>query len=152
MTKEELATNAKTFEHIMKVRDNLNVFIAELLKRGERHDQSKLVEPELAYMVAHTDKLEGTTFGSPEYLAGKALMKPALDHHYAVNRHHPEHHKNGVNDMTIVDLLEMFADWKASSERHNDGNLRKSIEYNAIHFNMSMQLTCIFVNTMEQMF
>ncbi len=152
MTKEELATNAQTLEHIMKVRDNLNVFITALLRRGEDHDQTKLVEPELGYMVKYTDKLQGTTFGSPEYLAGKALMKPALEHHYAYNRHHPEHFKNGVNDMTLVDLIEMFADWKASSERHNDGNLRKSIEYNAVHFNMSPQLSGIFVNTMEQLF
>lgn len=152
MTEKELATNAKTLEHIVKVRDNLNAFIVALLYRGEDHDKSKLVEPELAFMVQGTSKLEGTTFGSPEYLAGKALMKPALDHHYAHNRHHPEHHRNGVNGMNLVDLIEMFADWKASSERHNDGNLRKSIQYNAIHFNMSPQLIEIFVNTMEQMF
>jgi len=44
-------------------------------------------------------------------------MKPALEHHYALYRHHPEHFQNGIDDMNLIDLVEMFADWKASSER-----------------------------------
>ena len=31
------------------------------------------------------------TYGSDEYKACLTEMKPALDHHYAANRHHPEH-------------------------------------------------------------
>lgn len=50
--------------------------------------------------------------------------------------------------MNLIDLLEMFCDWKAASERHNDGNLRKSIEINATRFGMSPDLVSIFENTM----
>ena len=74
-------------------------------------------------------------------------MKPALEHHYAVNRHHPEHFTNGVNDMTLIDVVEMFADWKAASERTQNGNLLKSIELNAERFHLSDQLKEIFINT-----
>ena len=74
-------------------------------------------------------------------------MKPALDHHYAKNKHHPEHYPDGINDMTLVDLVEMFADWKAATMRHNDGNLLKSIEINTKRFNIDKQLAQIFVNT-----
>lgn len=52
-----------------------------------------------------------------------------------------------VNGMTLVDLVEMFCDWKASSLRHNDGNIRKSVEINAIRFRMSPQLAKILENT-----
>jgi len=38
-----------------------------------------------------TPKLAGSTYGSEEYKAFLGQMKPALDHHYAVNDHHPEH-------------------------------------------------------------
>ena len=49
--------------------------------------------------------------------------------------------------MTLIDLLEMFCDWKASSLRQNDGNLLKSIEVNADRFNIDNQLKQIFMNT-----
>jgi hypothetical protein len=76
-------------------------------------------------------------------------MKPALDHHYAKNRHHPEHFKNGINEMNILDIIEMLADWKAATIRHNDGNLRKSIEHNAKRFGIDTQLTRILMNSMD---
>ena len=70
----------------------------------------------------------------------------------ARNRHHPEHHKNGIDDMTLPDILEMFADWKASSERQNSGNILKSIEHNSGRFNINPQLVKIFENTALEMF
>ena len=82
-----------------------------------------------------------------EYYANLEGMKSALDHHYASNRHHPEHFVNGINDMTLIDILEMFCDWKASTLRHNDGNLLKSIETNAERFHMDGQLKQILINT-----
>ena len=87
------------------------------------------------------------TYGSEEYQASLDALKPALEHHYASNRHHPEHFVNGINDMTLIDVLEMFCDWKASTLRQNDGNLLKSIETNAERFNMDGQLKQILMNT-----
>lgn len=49
--------------------------------------------------------------------------------------------------MTLLDLIEMLVDWKASSERHNNGNILKSIEINGNRFGMSPQLIEIFENT-----
>jgi hypothetical protein len=54
--------------------------------------------------------------------------------------------------MNLVDLIEMLADWKASSERQNDGNLRKSLDENAERFKMSPQLTRILENTIKELF
>lgn len=41
----------------------------------------------------------------------------------------------------------MIADWKAASERQNNGNLIKSIEINAKRFNIDSQLKQILLNT-----
>jgi hypothetical protein len=114
--------------------------------RGVKHDASKLESPEVEVFAEYTPKLNSTTFGSEEYYANLEGMKSALDHHYAFNRHHPEHFANGINDMTLVDILEMFCDWKASTLRHNDGNLLKSIETNAERFKMDGQLKQILIN------
>lgn len=74
-------------------------------------------------------------------------MKPALNHHYATYRHHPEHFQNGINDMNLIDIVEMIADWKAASERQKDGNLLVSIEKNAKRFHIDDQLKQILINT-----
>lgn len=39
--------------------------------------------------------------------------------------------------MNLIDIVEMLADWKASSERQQNGNLLTSIEINAERFNIS---------------
>jgi len=142
-------TNFETMLHIQRVRELLNVGIKNLLTRGEEHDQSKLGSPEVDIFTEYTPKLAELTFGSEEYTQALEDMKPALDHHYAKNRHHPEHFKNGINDMNLFDLVEMFVDWKASSERQHDGNIRLSIEANGKRFKMNKQLEKIFENTIE---
>lgn len=149
LTLEEQACNFETFRHIEQVRNYLNVMVVELLERGKLHDQSKLEPPEVSEFTRLTNILSGLTYGSPEYEASRKELGKALEHHYAKNRHHPEHWKRGIRDMNLIDLLEMFCDWKAASMRHNDGNLRKSIEINGRRFNMPPELIEIFENTVE---
>lgn len=146
---EEKATNYDTFRHIERVRNLLNSCISDLMIRGQKHDQSKLDSPEVELFTEYTPKLSACSYDSDEYKAMKKAMKPALDHHYANNSHHPEYFKNGIEDMNLLDVLEMLCDWKAASERHNDGNIRKSIEINANRFNMSPQLARIMENTVD---
>ena len=76
-------------------------------------------------------------------------LKPALDIHYANNRHHPEHFEDGIRGMNLLDLLEMICDWKASSERHNDGDIFKSIEINQKRFGYSDDIKAVLRNTAE---
>jgi hypothetical protein len=152
LTEAEKACNHDTFRHIERVRNLLSTCTIEILMRGSKHDQSKLVSPEVEYFTEYTPKLAACTYGSDEYKGYLQAIKPALDHHYANNRHHPEHHKDGVNDMNLIDILEMLCDWKAASERHNDGNIRKSIEINANRFGLSPQLTRILENTADLLF
>lgn len=152
LTIEQKATNNETFRHIERVRNLLNLMIRELTIRGELHDQSKLSSPEVETFTEFTNKLAACTYGSAEYNANKEAMKSALEHHYANNRHHPEHHLDGVNDMNLIDILEMLCDWKAASERHSNGNIKKSIEINADRFGLSPQLVNILENTAKMFF
>jgi len=141
----------ETQKHIDKVRKYIRFFTDRLTSRGENHDASKMESPEIELFAEHTERLSAIEYGSEEYKKELDALKPALEHHYAVNRHHPEHFPNGINEMNLVDLVELIADWKASSERHNNGNLLKSIEINAKRFNIDDQLTQILLNTARMM-
>ena len=152
LTLEQRATNHETWKHIHRVRNLLNRVAVQLLERGEVHDQTKLDSPEVEAFAEYTKKLATSTYGSDEYKGYLEAIKPALDHHYAHNRHHPEHFKNGVDDMNLIDIIEMLCDWKAASERHNDGNIRKSIEVNADRFGLSPQMVKILENTADFLF
>lgn len=123
----------------------------ELRRRADMHDASKLEEPEKAAFDVATPKLKGLTYGSPEYAQALADLKPALDHHYAHNSHHPEHYENGVYGMSLFDVMEMLMDWKAASERHADGDITKSIEINRARFELGPQLHMILLNTAREM-
>lgn len=147
LTIEQKATNADTSEHIRRVAFWIHTVIKELLDRIDNHDQTKLTSPEVEAFTEFTNKLAACSYGSPEYEGYRKAMGPALKHHYAKNCHHPEFWANGLDDMSLIDILEMLCDWKAATERLNDGNLLKSIDYNADRFSISPQLVKIFKNT-----
>lgn len=141
-----------TLKHINRVRHFVWLAIDKLVERSNIHDASKLQSPELEGFAAASVKLSQCHYPSPEYTESLKELKPTLDHHYANNRHHPEHWPDGVNDMTLIDLIEMLADWKAATERQKDGNIRKSVEHNASKFNFTPQLRKIFENTVRELF
>lgn len=140
-----------TLEHIGKVQHNLGVFEDLLEQREFKHDMSKLHPPEKEAYDVLTPRLAGLTYGSDEYRASLAEMKPAIAHHYANNSHHPEHYPDGIAGMSLLDIVEMFCDWKAASLRHNDGNFTESLEINRKRFGISEQLAAIFENTRKEL-
>lgn len=159
-----------TYEHIQTVQRIMGSVIADLQQRALVHDQSKLRSPEVEIFDEYTPKLSASTYGSDEYKSFLAGMKPALDHHYAANSHHPEHFgvdvciqcgakgdggctcggpkRASVEGMSLLDLLEMLCDWKAATLRHNDGDIRRSIEINQKRFGYSDELKQILLNTL----
>ncbi len=118
-----------------------------MTKRATYHDDSKLREPEKSLFDEFMPKLKDCTYGSDEYKTYLSSLKVALDNHYKNNSHHPEYYENGVDGMDLLDLVEMFMDWKAAGERHADGNINKSIEVNKGRFKLSYQLESILKNT-----
>lgn len=137
----------ETMNHIEKVRYYLRKFTAALTTRGVKHDKTKLETPEVEVFAEYTPKLAQTEYGSGEYYAYLDEMMPALTHHYANNRHHPEHFEYGISEMNLIDLVEMMADWKAASQRQHDVNLLLSIKASCERFDCDEQLTQILINT-----
>lgn len=140
-------STAETLKHSLRVGELMGAMIRELLDRSVKHDLSKTENPELAVFNEFTPKLKDSTYGSDEYKSYLAAMGDGLAHHYAANRHHPEHFTHGVDGMTLVDLVEMLADWKAATERMADGDLRKSLAIQRGRFGIGDQLVQILTNT-----
>jgi hypothetical protein len=147
-----IAVKVETYKHIQEVQKNITLFIKRLLERSNKHDQSKLEEPECSIFGEFNDRLAEVEYGSEEYKQLLEQVRPAIDHHYSKNSHHPEFHKNGIEDMNLLDIAEMFCDWQAATKRNKNGNIRKSIEINAQRFNMSPQLIKILENTAKELF
>ena|ERR1700744_3335845 len=139
-----------TLKHIQDVQDELFKFLTGLVDRGLNHDASKLQFPEKELFDKWTPILKELVYGSDEYKDSLNKLKPALDHHYANNSHHPQYYENGIDGMNLYDIVEMYCDWKAAVKRTKDGNIFKSLEYNRIRFEMSDQLCNIFRNTLEK--
>lgn len=124
-----------------------NGLLQRLMERFRLHDNSKLRGKEKAGYDEMVPKLKETEYGSKEYDKVKEEMfDKCLKHHYAANRHHPEHFEHGIDDMNIVDLVEMYVDWKAASTR-SSSSFRAGLEVNAKRYGMSEQLRKIFENT-----
>ena len=147
----EAECKIETFKHIERVRYYLRIITDKLTSRGIFHDKTKLESPEVELFTEFTPRLAELKYGSEEYKESLAGLKPALDHHYAHSRHHPEHFSKGIADMNLVDIMEMLCDWKAAGERQRDGNLLKSIELNAQRFGYDDQLKQIFINTAKML-
>jgi hypothetical protein len=124
----------------------------ELIGRAVVHDESKLHDPEKSAFDTYTPRLRGLTYGSDEYRACLREMKTAIHHHQRNNRHHPEYFENSVDGMSLIDLLEMICDWKAATERHEDGDIFKSLEINKDRFGIGHQLGDILANTVKEFF
>ena len=114
----ESNSEKQTIEHIQKVSKLIKSIEDEIVNRRSTHDLSKLEEPEISAFDKYTPLLQKTEYGSNEYKSILNAMKPAIEHHYKNNRHHPEHFNNGIDEMNLVDLIELLCDWKAASERN----------------------------------
>ena len=137
-----------TLLHIGRVAELLNKFSRDLMERGASHDYSKFAPVEmdaLTEMQRLIDAEGQAPYGSPEYDRRTALLAPMLAHHYANNSHHPQHYESGVSGMTLIDLVEMLADWKAASERGEESSI--GLSHSVHRFQIDPQLAQILRNT-----
>jgi hypothetical protein len=142
-------SRADTLAHIHRVRDHIDVFVAEMLARGRAHDASKLEEPEKAVLDRVLPLLDGVAYGSPEYEAVVERARPALEHHWRRNSHHPEHHgPAGVAGMDLFDLVEMVCDWMAAAESYPGSEVK--LAYNVGLFGIEPQLASVIANTLAR--
>ena len=116
-----------TIMHISEVQENLAEIRVDLEKRGIAHDRSKFTPEEFDSFVKTRPKFKKANYGSKEYQECVNQIKPAIDHHYNNNRHHTGFHEKGFQDMNLLDILEMLADWKAASRRSPDLTFEDSL-------------------------
>lgn len=141
-----------TRAHIDRVRELLIAFAHKIIDRGIAHDASKFDPEEDGPLQAMQDLIdrEGPApFGTDEYRRRTALLGPMLAHHYAENSHHPEHYPEGVAGMDLLDLVEMFHDWKAASERGGDSAI--GLSYCVEKYGIPPMLASILRNTADRL-
>lgn len=102
-----------TMEHKARVSILLTKVAKELIRRGNVHDNSKFKTPERELYEMNHDKLDTVKFGTEEYRKLHDEMSVAIEHHYKENDHHPEHFKDGIVDMDLLQIMEMLADISA---------------------------------------
>ena len=155
-TKAEVITH----RHIARVRELLGQFAIEMIRRGDVHDRSKFkpieLEP-LAKMQEVIDKEGPAQFGTSEYKRRTDMLGDMITHHRQHNSHHPEYYEfelggdcmHGINGMDLFDVVEMFFDWKAASERGEDSCMRLTAACNNYH--IDGPLRSILFNTAERL-
>lgn len=133
--------------HKELVRVLLNNLAENLKHRGIVHDNSKYDAEEAEQFETISD-IRREDFETYEewFNTTKPMLDKALKHHYENNRHHPEHFKNGVEDMNLLDVLEMVVDWEASASARNT---TLDPEYSFKRFGISPQLQKIIINTLN---
>ena len=135
-------------KHKANVEYWMHDFATQIKDRAKIHDDSKLKNPtEKAMFDLWTPELKEREFGSEAYKIALDGMGKGIELHYKANRHHPEHYANGVNDMTIIDVIEMLSDWMAAAQaKYTHVDLAHASE----RFGLSEQLVRILANTLRE--
>jgi len=138
-----------TNKHKADVSAIMSKMIEALTSRMKRHDDSKLTEPEMSGFIKIAPELNGgkkISIDSQEYK--DSIKISAVEEHYKNNDHHPEHFENGVEDMNLMQVTEMVADWISASKRY-DGVV--NLEYQTERFKLDKQLMAIISNTINNL-
>ena len=131
--------NWKTTKHKFQIIRFMMKVCFRLMRRAWVHDLSKYSKKEAPLFAAAQDT-KGVVYGSEEYKKDVEVnLKPALDHHYMHNSHHPQHHSQGFKGMQPLDVIEMLIDWKASTLRYKDSKIQDSLANNKERYNISEQ-------------
>jgi hypothetical protein len=147
-SKDILDYETKLRKHRNGVHWLINQIINELNIRSLNHDLSKYSDEErpIFQSIVFTD----VKYGTPEYYDRLNLLKEATGHHYEENRHHPEHFKDGLRDMNLIDLIEMICDWMSAAKNYNNtGNIYQSIKIGQKRFGYDDTLKKILLNTVK---
>ena len=137
-------------QHKQWVAQNMQTAANELFQRAAIHDNSKFSPEEFEPYEEAFPNLQKYAYGSEELRAELRKIKPAIHHHFSVNRHHPEYHENGINGMNLIDVLEMVCDWMAASKRSQTG-IDKGLEINRERYGISDQLFEIIKHTVAML-
>ncbi len=106
-----------SIDHKRRVGLYLQKVANALFGRAIVHDNSKFSPEEYEPYDKAFPEFKKHAFGSEGMKAVYESISPALDHHFDLNRHHPEYFKSGIDGMNLIDVIEMVCDWLAASSR-----------------------------------
>lgn len=135
-------------EHQQKVASYLLQIANDLTRRALVHDHSKWSPEEYETYSRLFPELQKHAYGTAEYKAAVKQLGPAWQHHWQTNDHHPEHFEHGISDMHLGQLVEMFCDWLAASER-SQTPFEDGMRMNKQRFAIGDQLFEILLHTAE---
>jgi hypothetical protein len=151
MTIDEAKEFCAIYHHKFLVLQQMVPIVQALIKRAEEHDNTKFSEDEFPYLVQAMEDIIKYPFGTPEYEEMRKKHAKPFAAHYKKNRHHPEYFQNGIEGMTLLDLIEALCDWKAASMRQgNGGTIQNSIKVATEKFGIGEQLVKILENTAKE--
>jgi len=133
-------------KHVVSTKASMQFIVCDLFERAVVHDNSKFSLEEYEPYEDAFPGLQKYAYGTNEFKAELRKIKPAIQHHYKANRHHPEYFEYGINDMNLLDIIEMTCDWIAASKR-SQTDILKGLEMNKERFDISDQLFVIIKNT-----
>lgn len=146
----EIVTLVKIIQHINQVAYLLKEMARQIEARADIHDSSKFGLDEFAGIV-HLTKARKYEYGSPEY---EALVhnNNAAKIHVKTNRHHLEYWSNGLDDMSLVDVIEMLCDWEiARQQRDIETDIDKTWQARQERFNLSDNETSFLMTIWEKL-
>ncbi len=135
-------------DHKQRVASHLQSIANDLFRRAFIHDNSKFSPEEFEAYEEAFPELQHYAYGTEEFKAALRKIKPAIQHHYAHNDHHPEYSEAGINGMNLVQIIEMLSDWMAASER-SQTNFLQGLEMNKERFHIDDQLFEVIKNTVK---
>jgi hypothetical protein len=125
-----------------------------LFGRAVVHDNSKFSPEEYEPYEEAFPGLQKYAYGTEEFKAELRKIKPAINHHYENNDHHPDRYMSpntsGLNYMNLIQIVEMVCDWIAASER-SQKDIFKGLEMNKERFKIDDQLFAIIKNTVKEL-
>lgn len=135
-----IAQKALTSFYILKHKSYVMFFLFKIMwalfKRGLKHDLSKFSREEFEYVYILSTKGVGVKFGSKEYYDLVDCVLPAKEAHARRNQHHAEYYGNCIDKMSVLDKIEMMADWLAASRR-SGSKIMNSLEINTAKYKIS---------------
>ena len=132
---EEAKTTVTILRHQRMVACHLDRLGSALKNRGLAHDLSKLALDEFGGFVEVNRIAREHHYGSEEY---KASLEGCgvIPLHFSRNPHHPEYHEDGIHSMSLIDIIEMVADWKAACETYGNTNLKDALSIQVERFGL----------------
>ena len=127
--------------HRAYLAEGVRLVTADLRRRAEVHDLSKLRADEFEGFSRINAAARIHKFGSPEYRERMERERPTIDLHFSRNCHHPERPRlmgeqaeqaRGLPDdatywaahgdarLSFLDIIEMVCDWWAARKGYND--------------------------------